>query len=355
MSKVLKNILKVLGIFLLAIVLLVGGFFGYLTVTEFNPKKEEKVNVSEEKDYSKELKKGDSVTVMTWNLGDNADFFMDGGKSVQTADKNRVNENLKGFKTAIKEVTPDILMCQEVDVNSDRSHKNDEVKYLQENFSGYSNTFATNYKVPYVPYPIPPIGKVEGGILTMSKYEIKSATRVQLPCPFSWPYRLGNLKRCLCINRIPIADSEKELVVVNLHLEAYDSGEGKKEQTKMLKNYLQAEYDKGNYVIAGGDFNQIFSNVDNSKFPTYEGKWQAGKLDVNEFSSDWGFLMDETKASCRSLDQPLKNADKSKFQYYIIDGFIVSKNIGVSSVKTHDLGFKNTDHNPVVLKARLLE
>ena len=54
MSKVLKNILKVLGIFLLAIVLLVGGFFGYLTVTEFNPKKEEKVNVSEEKDYSKE-------------------------------------------------------------------------------------------------------------------------------------------------------------------------------------------------------------------------------------------------------------------------------------------------------------
>ena len=57
MSKVLKNILKVLGIFLLAIVLLVGGFFGYLTVTEFNPKKEEKVNVSEEKDYFKELKK----------------------------------------------------------------------------------------------------------------------------------------------------------------------------------------------------------------------------------------------------------------------------------------------------------
>ena len=32
----------------------------------------------------------------------------------------------------------------------------------------------------------------------------------------------------------------------------------------MLKEVLEAERAKGNYVIAGGDFNQIFSDVDMS-------------------------------------------------------------------------------------------
>jgi endonuclease/exonuclease/phosphatase family metal-dependent hydrolase len=59
----------------------------------------------------------------------------------------------------------------------------------------------------------------------------------------------------------------KYLVLVNLHLEAYDDGEGKKAQTEMLKQILQEEADQGNYVIAGGDFNQTFSGTDDSMYP----------------------------------------------------------------------------------------
>ena len=59
-----------------------------------------------------------------------------------------------------------------------------------------------------------------------------------------------------------MAGSDKELVIVNVHLEAYDSGEGKEAQTKMLAELLKKEQEAGNYVIAGGDFNQAFSNVD---------------------------------------------------------------------------------------------
>jgi len=50
-------------------------------------------------------------------------------------------------------------------------------------------------------------------------------------------------------------------VLVNLHLEAYDSGEGKIAQTKLLVEFLEQEYAKGNYVIAGGDFNQDRKSV----------------------------------------------------------------------------------------------
>ncbi|MBQ6946894.1 MAG: hypothetical protein IJN42_02510, partial [Clostridia bacterium] len=47
-------------------------------------------------------------------------------------------------------------------------------------------------------------------------------------------------------------------VIVNLHLEAYDDGTAKVEQTKVLANFVREEYSKGNYVIAGGDFNSTF-------------------------------------------------------------------------------------------------
>lgn len=56
---------------------------------------------------------------------------------------------------------------------------------------------------------------------------------------------------------------------------------------------------------------------------------------------------------CRSLDKPLAGANAKTFQHYMIDGFIASKNITIKSVKTRDLGFRHSDHNPVVLTAAL--
>ena len=98
------------------------------------------------------------------------------------------------------------------------------------------STFAYNFNSQYVPYPIPQIGHVESGLLTLTNNEINYSERVKLPCPFSWPVRIVNLKRCLMVDRSPVYDAQgndtgKELVLINLHLEAYDSGEGKIAQT----------------------------------------------------------------------------------------------------------------------------
>lgn len=57
---------------------------------------------------------------------------------------------------------------------------------------------------------------------------------------------------------IDLEGTDAQLVLVNLHLEAYDDGEGKAAQTAALTSFLEQEYAKGNYVIAGGDFNQTF-------------------------------------------------------------------------------------------------
>ena len=350
------SILRVAVIFVLAVVLLLGGMIGFLSVTEYKPKDRETVEVTGSP--KKTLKLNEEISVLTFNigygaLGDNADFFMDGGKSVNTADKTRVNENLGGILKTVKDINPDVVFFQEIDKNSSRSHHINEYEKFMKNLNEYDFSFANNFKVAFLPHPIPPIGKVDSGLATASVFGVKSAERVQLPIPFSWPMRMANLKRCVMISRLPIENNDKELVLFNLHLEAYDSGEGKIAQTKMLANLLKTETDKGNYVIAGGDFNQIFSNKDKNAYPINEGMWAPGEIDVSAFGDGFTFLMDESVPSCRSLDKAYKDADKSTFQYYLIDGFIVSQNIEVSMLETQNLDFVFSDHNPVLLKATL--
>ena len=189
---------------------------------------------------------------------------MDGGSKVQPDSKEVVEKNLAGISDILKDQAADFYFLQEVDIDAKRSFHINERAYYEKALD-MSSIYACNFKCDFVPYPIPPIGKVEAGLVTMTDYQVESAKRIKLAESFSWPIKTCNLKRCMLETRIPIEGTDKELVLINFHLEAYDSGEGKKIQSRMLADKLQEEYKAGNYVIAGGDFNQQFESVD-----TYE-------------------------------------------------------------------------------------
>ena len=355
-----RRILRAAGILLLTVVLAAVWLLGWLTLAEYRPAERGPADVIGES--SDVLRPGDTLRLVTWNigyggLGDDADFFMDGGTRVRAADREQVEENLQAMLTELGALAPDVIFLQEVDVESDRSYNINEAAFLTQGLPGYQYSFAFNYRVLFVPYPLPPLGGINSGLLTLCVFPASSAERVQLPCPFSWPVRTANLKRCMLVTRIPLEGSDRELVLVNLHLEAYDSGEGKLAQTHALRTLLEEEAFAGNYVIAGGDFNQIFSSVTNP-FPILETDadiWLPGEIDVSLFSRGWQFAMDTSLPSCRSLDRPLAGADPADFQYYLIDGFIVSAGLEIRCLQTQDLGFESTDHNPVLLRVRLPE
>ena len=353
---VIGTFFKTIGIILAVLLVLVVGLLGFLSLTEYSPEANE--TVSSEGHAAKTLTEGDTITLMSWNigygaLGETSDFFMDGGSMVRAESKEAVRTNFDAILNEIRSVKPDIVLLQETDRNSSRSFKIDEYAYLKDGLSDFQSAFANNYKVSYVPYPVPPLGTVDSGIATFSGFAINSSERVQLPVPFSWPVRTINLKRCLLLSRIHVEGTDRELVIVNLHLEAYDDGEGKLAQTKMLADLLIREAKAGNYVIAGGDFNQIFSSADAAAYPCYGNNWAAPEIDVTQFGEGWSFLMDETVPSCRLLNMPYQGADADIFQYYLIDGFIVSDNLRIETFETKDLGFVNSDHNPVVLSVTL--
>ena len=355
MKQKIKTVLKIFGMLIGAVLVFAVGFIGWLTVTEYRPEPVKAFPVSLSlPEEPKTTVIGESIRVLTFNigycnLGKESDFFMDGGKNVRNGDKELVLKNLEGVTGIISDARADVVFIQEADFDSARSFGVDSYYGLRDSYGGRF-AGALNYKCDFVPYPFPPIGKVRSGIITNSNLDMVVSKRISLPCPFSWPVSTANLKRCLLVTYTDIEGTDKQLVTVNLHLEAYDDGEGKIAQTKMLWEVLESEYEKGNYVIAGGDFNQTFPKTE-EKYPIFTTElWKPGVLEEKDLPEGWNYVFDETVPTCRLLNKPY---EKETAQHYVIDGFIVSPNVELVSVNTLDKGFEFSDHNPVLMEIEL--
>lgn len=347
----MKKALKTIGIVLACIVGLAVLFFAVIVITEYKPAEREAAAV---KTGSEKLNKRD-ITLVSWNTGyagldKGTNFFMDGGTQVNPESKARVQKNMEGINSTLEALNADFYLLQEVDRNSSRTRFIDQTEFFLSDKA--SNTFANNFKTLWIPYPLPMLGKIDSGLFTATDYAITSAERISLPCPFSWPMSMFNLKRCLLVSYIPIEGRDNCLVLINLHLEAFDSGEGKVAQTKALLKVIEEEYNKGNYVIAGGDFNQRFPGA-SEKYPQADDPnlWCPGTLDADALPDGWQYAYDLTTPSCRSMDKAL--TDVNNHQFYLIDGFILSPNIELVSVETLQKNFEFTDHNPVELHVNL--
>ena len=355
----MKNFSKSFLIVILVILLGIAGLLGWLTMTEYSPNPIESLDpVSNQ--ASAVLPQEAHLDLLSWNigyagLGAGSDFIMDGGQNVRSADENTVRLYLKGIEAVTKSGDYDMAILQEVDTDSARTFSIDQAARL----SFGTSYHALNYSCPFVPNPktllYDPIGKVNSGLLTCSNYRIDKAERISLPCPFTWPLRIANLKRCLLVSYLPIEGSDHQLVLVNLHLEAYDDGEGKIAQTKQLREFIENEYEKGNYVVAGGDFNQVFPRSLERYPNNHPDLWAPGVLEETMLPEDagWMFVSDSKTPTCRLLNQPYDPADTFNTQYYVIDGFIISPNVQLELVETLDMGFENSDHNPVHLRFTL--
>ena len=258
----MKKFGKILGGIILGIVLILLAAVAILTALEYRPDQIETLNTTSGK---QSISTGDSMTILTYNTGyaglsKDEDFFMDGGSKVMPETKDLVKHNMKGIAGILNDADADVCFLQEVDIDSKRSYHINEKAYYEKAL-GVDGIFACNFKCVYVPYPLPTIGKVESGLVTYSDYKVSEASRIALPESFKWPVKTCNLKRCMLETRIPIKGSDKELVLINFHLEAYDSGEGKIAQRKVLVKKLKEEYEKGNYVIEepGKGFRRVVS------------------------------------------------------------------------------------------------
>jgi len=343
----IKNILRFGAIALVFAIMFSVLFLIYSTITFFNPDQEIELQSSVTPDT---LKVNTAYSLITWNigyagLGDNMDFFYDGGK--QTRDtKARTLENLDSIKKFLTQNRTDFIILQEVDFESRRSYHFNQVQAIGQALN-YFTFYATNYQVSFVPVPLNnPMGKVNSGIMTLSRYTPQNAKRIQLPGLSPWPNRVFNLRRCLLITRFPM-NNGREFVLINTHNSAFENDSLKLEEMNFIRQIALNDYEKGNYVIVGGDWNQLPPNFAPDKFGNaYETKaFKPLSIDSGFIPTGWQWAYDPTLPTNRYLDRPYSKSCRT----IILDFFLLSPNIQVSDLSTINLNFRYSDHNPVKL------
>jgi len=322
-----------------------------LTATLSDYKPDEQTLLGEDHEAAR-LKVSNEYNVMIWNIGycgldEGMDFFYDGGKLVRPENE-QVLKNLDAVKGFIsKQDSVDFILLQEVDIQSRRSYytnQQDSLRNLKPDFASFS---ATNYKVFFVPLPIKkPMGKVYSGLFSLNRYSPEKAVRYDFPGQYAWPVSLFMLDRCFLVTRFPL-ENGSELVVINTHNSAYDNGSLKKLEMDYFRAFVLEEYENGNYVVAGGDWNQ--------SPPGFEGEFDHHVFDSENFSkinddflpSGWKWVWDPAIPTNRRVGTVYIRGESPTA---LIDYFLVSPNIKDLNIKCIDLDFQNSDHQPVILK-----
>jgi endonuclease/exonuclease/phosphatase family metal-dependent hydrolase len=349
--KIIKKILKAILAVILLLFLVFAIIIIYAIISDYKPEEKTIVFNSANPDL---LKDSLEISLMTWNIGycgldRDMDFFYDGGTKVMTPEK-KCLENLGAVKKFLRDNDSiDFFLLQEVDKNSKRSYHFNEYDTISKVLKDYQSFFATNYKVFFVPVPpASPMGKVLSGISLFSRYQPSSSVRYAFPGHYGFPTQLFMLDRCFIVNRYSLKNG-KELLLINTHNEAFDPGDIRKAQMAYLRDFFLSEYARGNYIIAGGDWNQSPPDFK----PDFSGN-QVNKdqmmMTSDYLPSGWKWIYDNDTPSNRSV---IASYDPATTTTTVIDIFLLSPNVKGLSVDCINLNFENSDHNPVRVKVRL--
>jgi len=338
-----KIVITLLGIFVI--------FLAYMQITNYNPTQQMPLELRGNKN-NKENRK-DTYSIITWNigysgLGAEMDFFYDGGKGVRPgyAEYQKYLDGITGFLAANNSV--DVMLLQEVDRNSKRSYHHNQVHHIMDTLKNYNAVFAKNYDVPFVPLPIAsPLGRVDAGMMTLSRLRPMMNYRYSLPQSHSWPKSLFMLDRAIIMSTFPLPN-QKRLVVLNIHNSAYaNEKEARQNELEVVKSLAESEYKKENYVIIGGDWNQNPPDFKPDSIPN--GKSVGFTLTEDYIGKDWKWAYDKNRPTNRFLDAPYSEETKTT----IIDFYRLSPNLSIEKVEVLEQGFQYSDHEPVYLKVRL--
>ncbi len=361
----IKNSLKFFGLFFLSWLLYISLVLIYGTATDFQPAAKLPLKTTQE---NKSQNLTDSiVNLISWNLGyaglgaasnffyDNENaFFLSHGKMV-ISPKENVDKNIAGIIDYLKTSDADFYLFQEIDLNSKRSYYTDQLALLAKMKPSFQATVGINYNVGYVPVPVlepwNTYGQALSGLGSLSRFQPSEATRFQLPGSFDWPDNVFQLDRCAAVLRFP-TPAGKELIVVNIHNSAYDTnGTLKSQQMDFLREMFLAEYKKGNYIIAGGDWNQCPPSF---RYDSFKDQNTPPSKETNIaadfFPAEWKWVYDSNVPTNRRMRDTYV---KGQTFTTIIDFFLVSPNVETLEIKGIDLDFQFSDHQPVFLKAKL--
>jgi len=200
-----------------------------------------------------------AIRVMTWNIRFGAGrilWFGDacGGRVILTEEE--VYGSLRAIADKINEIKPDILLLQEVDINSKRSGYIDQLQWLLDQTWFNYAVCGSQWKAQFIPSD--GLGRMDEENAVLSRWEIHDAKRIQLALRDDQDKltRYFYERCCMVTCRIDIPGMAG-LHVVNIHASATATSDIKQQHMAQFKDEMDRISHEGGIFVAGGDLNTL--------------------------------------------------------------------------------------------------
>ncbi len=209
---------------------------------------------------------GQALKVMTWNVqylaGKNYVFWYDtpdGSGPDERPTPEDMASSLDEVARVIRDEQPDVLLLQELDEGAKPSHYQDQLALLQERLVDLypCSVEAFDWKADFVP-DRHIFGSVGRKLVTLSRYQIEHAERMQLPvASANLLSRQFQPKPALLLSYLPLSDGG-QLAVLNTRLDNGAPGHSAvREQVQATVKLLDKFESRGTPWLIGGDFNLL--------------------------------------------------------------------------------------------------
>ncbi len=193
---------------------------------------------------------------MAWNIKYGAcriDFWFDFWGDRTQMSTTEVTDCLTGVAALIEEYRPDILLTEEIEVNSRRSAYIDMVRFILERtslrFAAYGQTWDTRYT------PSEGVGRIDLGNAIFSRYPIVKAERIRQIDRTDQSALTRTFYIHRAVTRVEIdLGNDRRVAAYALHTEAYDFDGTKQKQIDQLHALAKGEQLP---FVMGGDFNEL--------------------------------------------------------------------------------------------------
>lgn len=278
-------------------------------------------------------KNSDSIySIVTYNIG-----YLSGMTNNLAVEKPKkmFDDNLQKVISETKKINPDIIAFQEIDYHASRSYDvNQETEIAKLGYNYVAK--GVNWDERYVPFPYwPPslhFGKTVSGQSILSKYLLKDYERIVLDRVADAPFYRDALYLDRLAQVAKVVLEKKEVVLINVHLEAFD-GDTRQKQFRYVVDSLFKRYKNKYPTILLGDFNS----------PARDEKAVIKEL----------FLMDDVGNAAFDPKNPANTFD-TKSLYQRIDYIFYTKNTieYVDGRVLNEFG-QTSDHLPVMMRFKL--
>lgn len=242
----MKKVLYVLLVLVLAFV----AFYFWGSSHNWKQEKYNQVEVFADKAATS----SDTLSVLTFNIG-----WLSGMTNNLPVDRDEglYKTNLRQAVKVLEEYRPTIIGFQEIDIDAKRSFYYNQPDSMGLKLGYYNGALAVNWDKRYVPFPYWPLkyhfGKLISGQYVMSDLPIEKSNFVVLPKPVNAPFYYNAFYLDRLIQKVWLKTKKGDLLVMNVHLEAFDQETRVLHVKEVIKEYKK--YADTMPVLLIGDFN----------------------------------------------------------------------------------------------------